>query len=83
MKNANMPIAPVAYVELEHTYSGLTKREHIAAIALSSMNLIWDGAYGKDDRDAKRPEQEAKWAAVAAIRYADALLRELDKGQAQ
>lgn len=56
---------------------GLTLRQYYAGKALSNMALTSDGEYSTEDRRRKSPEQDAKWIAIAAVRYADALIAAL------
>jgi len=65
MNNADMPAMPTDYL------SGLTKREHFAAMA---MQGILGNAYWNEHGD-YRPVDVAKCAAE----YADALLAELER----
>ncbi len=58
-------------------HSALTLRAYIATAALSNMKIFGDDCYGESDRITKLPEKHAKWAATAAVRYADALIAEL------
>ena len=59
----------------------ITKRELFAAMAMQglSAHMKWSGSYSELDRRDKRPETEARWIAIAAVRYADALIAELSK----
>ncbi len=58
---------------------GLTKRECFASLAMSNLADKWDGKYSVDDHKDGRPESDAKWAAAAAVRYADALIEALNE----
>jgi len=69
-----MPAMP--FVEPDHPgsiYPGLTKREHFAAMAMQGIlsNPRWEG---KDDYLAYQ-------VASSAVRYADALLAELERAK--
>lgn len=58
---------------------GMSIRTYIATAALSNMDLKDDGKFSNGDWERKEPEQCAQWAAAAAVRYADALIAELQK----
>ena len=61
------------------TMDGMSLRCYIATAALQGMELKHDGKYNNADRSSGFPELEAKWNAIAAVRYADALIAELTK----
>jgi hypothetical protein len=88
MNNADMPAMPLtgdAYTDINGTANcqgsiqdgmGLTKREHFAGLAMQAM--ISSKYYGDFNETAhERPEG----IAVNALRHADALLTELNKGE--
>ena len=60
--------------DVEAGSHGMTLRDYFAAKAMAGMGLKWDGAYSQHDRQQGRPEADALWAAIAAYRYADAML---------
>jgi len=60
--------------------SGMTLRDYFAAKAMAAMApLKWDAAYSQNDRGRGQPEADARWVAIAAYRYADAMLAERAK----
>jgi hypothetical protein len=70
MKNSDMPAMPfIEKPEYQWNYSGLTKREHFAAMAM--QGIIASGNL--------TPAATHEKVSVAAINYADALLSELEK----
>lgn len=72
MKNADMPSMPVECEIIDNSgnYTGLTKREHFAAMAMQSC---W-----YDLTDGNQPQHYA-YAASSCVAMADALLKELEK----
>jgi hypothetical protein len=86
MNNADMPAIPTGLIHedvfnsdsefcgtVEARYVGLTKREHFAGLAMQGLCHAIDsqGTWAHD----------AETVAETAVRYADALLDELDKGR--
>jgi hypothetical protein len=75
MKDADMSAYPIIGATLDGN-EGLTKREHFAVLAMQAM--ISSKYYGDFNETAhERPEG----IAVNALRHADALLTELNKGE--
>ena len=68
MKNADMPMSVSLSSQGAHFY-GLTKREYFAAMAMQGILSNSSGDY------------DFGGAATDAVRYADALLTELEKTQ--
>ena len=68
MKNADMPAFPVEETSNSESLSfGLTKREYFAAMAMQGFVTCKDNII------------DHKLAAINAVKYADALLEELEK----
>jgi hypothetical protein len=59
--------------------SDISLRAYIATAVMSSMELRNDGTYNETERAHGFPEFHASRAALAAVRYADALIAELNK----
>jgi hypothetical protein len=76
VKNADMPAMPISEEETDRfnegvlIYTGLTKREHFAAMAM--QGILAGNVWNEVTMDS--PESEA-------VRLADALLAELEKTQ--
>ena len=64
MKNADMPAAPIPRGVYNDDTAGLTKREHFAGLAMQGLLAH----YGDSDIHC-----------LAAVEYADALLKALEK----
>ena len=63
-----MPAMPfIEKPEYQWNYSGLTKREHFAAMAMQGVLANHDGT------------DDIQWIAKASVKIADALLKELAK----
>ena len=76
MTNSDEPINPVPAQDMQ--YTGLTKREHLAAMAMQGMlSSRYVGDFGVEIND--KSYDQVHGLANNAIRYADALLSELDK----
>lgn len=72
---------PVPFAPPDRLARDMTLRERFAADAMKGMGYAMksDSNYSKLDRDALRPEKDAKGIATAAVRYADALIEALNK----
>lgn len=55
------------------------RREYFAIMALQTMSLKNDGEYSDHELESGTAQCEAEWVASAAVRYADALIAELNK----
>lgn len=78
--NGNAPAHPTVDANRAADYGtyGLTKREYFAGLAMQAMNLANGDNYSVDDVRMRLPEKHAARHAKAAVRYADALLAELE-----
>ena len=87
MKNADKPINPSTSIKISDTeffeynlpnkerqYSGLTKREHYAGLAMQGMLANPNGVMNENSHWMRSPEQFAKMA----IMCADELLKQLE-----
>lgn len=85
MKNGDQPINPTMTVSSKFTdgrltphYSGLSKREYFAAMAMQSM-VAGQGAQMVADRDQRYPNESfADVVAMNSVEFADALLKQLE-----
>lgn len=90
MTNSEQPIYPVPYQNddrsIQHdVYTGLTKREYFAGLALQGMLANIVATYGqppniKDDSiisEIKRRNEFINEVALVAVRYSDSLLEQL------
>lgn len=83
MDNKNQPAFPISEEETDRIdnsvkiYTGLTKREKIAAMAM--QGLLANPDYNCPSDPSKLPTTSS--FAKAALHYADALLTELEKTQ--
>jgi hypothetical protein len=84
MNNSDMPAMPSGVEQTQHLrgerplFAGLTKREHFAGLAMQGMlSSKYVGDFGNEINDDSYDHTHG--LANNAIRYADALLKELDK----
>lgn len=78
MSNANEPAFPFVEPLIDgghHVFSGLTKREQFAAMAMQGWLAGCGNAYAEFTGPAKYPEKVAE----ACVKFADALLAEFAK----
>jgi hypothetical protein len=73
--NSDEPASPVAYGDGEQ-YFGLTKREHLAGLAMQAL-IAGNGLNGHEGYEMSAEEI----CATASVVFADALLAELDKSR--
>jgi hypothetical protein len=83
MKNGKQPIAPMPYNNLDGTiqhdvYSGLTKREYFAGLAMQGLLTRVPNRHGNE---VDLGVLESKRIASEAVYMADALLAELEAEQ--
>lgn len=78
MKNADMPAMPIEREIIDNSgnYTGLTKREHFAAMAMQGM---LSSKYVSDFSGESIAECMADAIAATALKYADALLTQLEQ----
>tara|TARA_R110002096_G_scaffold39407_4_gene107909 strand:+ start:1167 stop:1409 length:243 start_codon:yes stop_codon:yes gene_type:complete len=75
MSNSDMPAMPVSAKEFNNVAScGLTKREHFAGLAMAAIISNPARVLG----DAHSPEDIVKATANISLKWADALLKELE-----
>ena len=86
MKNADKPINPSTSIKINDTeffeynlpnqerqYSGLTKREHYAGLALQGLLALPDkGTFGSFD-------EAIEWMCEVSVKFADELLKQLEE----
>ena len=85
MKNADKPINPSTSIKINDTefleynlpnkerqYSGLTKREHYAGLAMQGLLALPDkGTFGSFD-------EAIEWMCEVSVKFADELLKQLE-----
>ena len=85
MENADKPINPSTSIKINDTefleynlpnkerqYSGLTKREHYAGLALQGLLALPDkGTFGSFD-------EAIEWMCEVSVKFADELLKQLE-----
>ena len=85
MKNADKPINPSTSIKISDTeffeynlpnkerqYSGLTKREYFAGLAMQGLLALPDkGTYGSFD-------EAIEWMCEVSVKFADELLKQLE-----
>ena len=77
MSNSDECAFPVEESELVNFHKGLTKREHFAGLAMQALlsnSLMGDASMHES------PEEWVKQITESGVEFADALLKELDKG---
>ena len=88
MKNADKPINPSTSIKISDTeffeynlpnqerqYSGLTKREHYAGLAMQGLLALPDkGTFGSFD-------EAIEWMCEVSVKFADELLKQLENEQ--
>ena len=86
MKNADKPINPGTSIKINDTeffeyniphgerqYSGLTKREHYAGLAMQGLLALPDkGTFGSFD-------EAIEWMCEVSVKFADELLKQLEE----
>ena len=86
MKNADKPINPSTSIKISNTeffeynlpnqerqYSGLTKREHYAGLAMQGLLTLPDkGTFGSFD-------EAIEWICEVSVKFADELLKQLEE----
>ena len=86
MKNADKPINPSTSIKISDTeffeynlpnqerqYSGLTKREHYAGLAMQGLLALPDkGTFGSFD-------EAIEWMCEVSVKFADELLKQLEE----
>ena len=86
MKNSDKPINPSTSIKISDTeffeynlpnkerqYSGLTKREHYAGLAMQGLLALPDkGTYGSFD-------EAIEWMCEVSVKFADELLKQLEE----
>ena len=79
--NGNTPASPfTAKPEYQYQDAGLTKREHLAGIAMQSIiSSEYISDFMVDGKGTNTSINGYEAIAIEACKYADALLKELDK----